>query len=78
MRDQARARKLDTDAARGKAGVQVGRQEAQSQPVTEVALGAAEDPPWRPTDVNIFNTCKDKGKGKGKGNGKGKGKGDQS
>ncbi|MDA8609375.1 zinc finger domain-containing protein, partial [bacterium] len=94
VRDQARAKKLDHDVAKGKAGVTVGRQQHDGgqQPHGEPGtndvpqliqqqranLGQGEPA----TDLNAFNKGKfgkgKKGKGKGKGDHKGIGKGDQS
>ena len=74
VRDLARAKKLDTDAAQGKSGVKMGRhrnEESQPQPAAEDASGAARQQPWGPVDLSIFNQGEGKCKGK-KGNGKGK------
>ena len=76
MRDLARAKKLDTDAAQGKVGVKVGKHRTEeSQPQLEAAAapGEAGPQPWGAVELSIFNKGKGKGKGK-KGKGKCKGK----
>ena len=94
VRDQARAKKLDNDVAKGKAGVTVGRQQHDGSQQPHGEPGANHVPQLTQqqranlgqgepaTDLNAFNKGKfgkgKKGKGKGKGDNKGKGKGDQS
>lgn len=77
VRGQARAKKFDTDVAKGKAGVTVGRQQPNGshnhQGEELPRFGTNEH---TTTDVSAFQKCKttkfNKGKCKGKGDHKGK------
>ena len=74
MKESARAKELDRDAARGKSGValgnQIGNQKAWQNQCWEEGGTYPRDTPEQQSELNAANQAGKKGK-KGKGKGKG-------
>ena len=69
MKEHARSKKLDTDAAKGKAGVALGAAQQDQSDWETPHWGQEEHPGVWDQDVDAINQGK-KGKGKGKCKGK--------